>query len=283
MKVITFGRNSNNTVEIYDKTVSSNHLQIAKLNNGKYEIIDIGSKNGTFVNGKKIEYALIEEDDIVRIGNTVLKWAKYFDDNNFKDVFSEKETTNNLPKTNKKSQITNKEESSINKEKNNIKIEIKTNENENKTKIKLREEIPEKNIENLIYANFWLRFLATFIDLLLLSIVFFLIILAIGLSVTLSTTTFYLISLAISVIISFFYFVLFESSEQQATFGKKALNIKVSDHKHNKISFGKATARYFLKYLSVLILFIGFFMSLWTEKKLCLHDIICKTIVTIDK
>ena len=54
--------------------------------------------------------------------------------------------------------------------------------------------------------------------------------------------------------------------------GKKALGIIVTDLNGAKISFSRATGRYFGKILSGLILYIGFLMAAFTQKKQALHD-----------
>ncbi len=63
-----------------------------------------------------------------------------------------------------------------------------------------------------------------------------------------------------------------ESSPTQATLGKMALGIKVTDLAGKRVGFGKATGRYFGKIISALILLIGFIMVAFTEKKQGLHD-----------
>jgi len=83
-------------------------------------------------------------------------------------------------------------------------------------------------------------------------------------------------------IIHWLYFTLFESSTQQATLGKKVLNIVVTDENQNRLSFAKANQRYWGKTLSGLILLTGFIMAGFTKKKQALHDKIARTIV-IDK
>lgn len=75
------------------------------------------------------------------------------------------------------------------------------------------------------------------------------------------------------------YFALMESSVLQATLGKMAMKIKVAGLEGNRISFGKATARYFGKLLSTSLVFIGYIMAAFTEKKQALHDILAGTIV----
>lgn len=78
---------------------------------------------------------------------------------------------------------------------------------------------------------------------------------------------------------SWIYFAAFESSESQATPGKKALGIKVTDLNGKKISFGRASGRFFAKYLSAALLCVGFIMIAFTKRKQGLHDIIAGCLV----
>ena len=77
----------------------------------------------------------------------------------------------------------------------------------------------------------------------------------------------------------FLYSALMESSKWQATVGKKAVGIKVTDMKGNRISFGKATGRYFSKFISGIICYVGYIMASFTDKKQGLHDMIAGTLV----
>jgi uncharacterized RDD family membrane protein YckC len=79
--------------------------------------------------------------------------------------------------------------------------------------------------------------------------------------------------------IGWLYFALMESSSKQATLGKIALGISVTDLEGRRIGFGRATGRYFAKLLSVLTIFIGFLMAAFTERKQALHDLIAQTLV----
>ncbi len=82
-------------------------------------------------------------------------------------------------------------------------------------------------------------------------------------------------------IIAPLYYSLCESSKHQATIGKKILKLKVTDTQGNRISFPKALARYFAKYLSG-IFYIGYIIIFFTEKKQCLHDLITNCLVLSD-
>lgn len=68
------------------------------------------------------------------------------------------------------------------------------------------------------------------------------------------------------------YFALWESSRKQATPGKLALKIRVSDAKGTRTSFTRALGRNFCKLFSSAILMLGYLMPLWTKHKQALHD-----------
>jgi len=75
------------------------------------------------------------------------------------------------------------------------------------------------------------------------------------------------------------YFALMESSVYQGTIGKMFLGIKVTDLNGNRIGFGRATGRHFGRLLSVLLIFIGYIMVAFTQKKQGLHDIMAGCLV----
>jgi len=83
----------------------------------------------------------------------------------------------------------------------------------------------------------------------------------------------------LGLLIGWLYFAILESSPWQATLGKKALGLVVTDQLGQRIGFGRATGRYFAKILSALILLIGFIMVAFTERKQGLHDLIAGTFV----
>lgn len=80
-------------------------------------------------------------------------------------------------------------------------------------------------------------------------------------------------------ILLWLYFAWFESSSKQATWGKQLLGIKVVDKNGQRISFARATGRFFGKILSYVIFYIGFIMAAFTNRKRALHDIIVETYV----
>lgn len=81
------------------------------------------------------------------------------------------------------------------------------------------------------------------------------------------------------VVLGVLYFTVCESSAWQGTLGKLALGIRVTDMEGRRISFPRALGRYFAKFLSAIILGVGFLMVAWTQRKQGLHDMICGTLV----
>jgi uncharacterized RDD family membrane protein YckC len=89
----------------------------------------------------------------------------------------------------------------------------------------------------------------------------------------------YISIIIISIVINWLYYAIMESSKNQGTIGKLVLKIKVTDCEGNRISFSRATGRYFGKILSGMILMIGYIMAGLTEKKQALHDILANCYV----
>lgn len=83
----------------------------------------------------------------------------------------------------------------------------------------------------------------------------------------------------VGIAVSWLYFSLFESSEKQATPGKMAVGLVVTDLSGDRLGFGQATGRHFSKIISSLTLFIGYLAPLWTIKKQALHDIVSSCLV----
>ena len=126
------------------------------------------------------------------------------------------------------------------------------------------------------YAGFWRRFAAYIIDNILISIVFWIAVLVLG---AVADDAGVVIGYLLGIVGTFVYFAYMESSESQATVGKIALGIQVTDVNGSRISFGKALGRTAAKILSALILYIGFIMAAFTQRKQGLHDLIAGTLV----
>lgn len=132
------------------------------------------------------------------------------------------------------------------------------------------------------YAGFWKRFAAAFIDSIILTVLGGVVGFVIGFVYGATTGTAegvkFLGGIG-GVIIGWLYSAALESSEKQATLGKMALGIKVTDLNGRRISFGKATGRHFGKILSSLIVGIGYLMVAFTTRKQGLHDMMAGCLV----
>lgn len=123
---------------------------------------------------------------------------------------------------------------------------------------------------NAIHAGFWRRCAAYILDSLILFIPSFIV----GLVP--------LLGMLVALIGRWLYFALMESSAGQGTLGKRAMGIRVTDGKGQRIGFGQATGRYFGAALSYIILYIGYFMAGFTARKQALHDMMADTCVVFD-
>jgi pSer/pThr/pTyr-binding forkhead associated (FHA) protein len=67
----SMGRSLDSTVVMSDRWVSRNHAEIQRLDNGSYYLVDLGSGNGSFVNGKRVTMpVLLSDGDLLMIGRT---------------------------------------------------------------------------------------------------------------------------------------------------------------------------------------------------------------------
>lgn len=129
------------------------------------------------------------------------------------------------------------------------------------------------------FAGFWERVGASLIDSLIQLLGQTAIILILGLMSTDWHSGVAIGSLIGSISI-LFYEAYFLSSERQATPGKMALKIVVTDEKNQRISFLRALGRSFLKIFNALTLGLGYLIVAFTSKKQGLHDLMIGTIVT---
>jgi uncharacterized RDD family membrane protein YckC len=163
----------------------------------------------------------------------------------------------------------------------------------------------DQDLAPINYGSFLRRFAATFIDGLVFSGVFLLILALTGgvgkiiaiaddlkedggdvseASAALLTT--FVGAIIGIVIIQWLYFAYFESSEKQGTLGKQAMSLIVTDLNGERLTFGKASMRHFARTLPTIIPYIGGIFSLadylcqpFTEKKQTLHDMMAGTLV----
>jgi uncharacterized RDD family membrane protein YckC len=63
-----------------------------------------------------------------------------------------------------------------------------------------------------------------------------------------------------------------ESSHYSATIGKRIFGLQVLTASGKRLSFGQATVRHFMKFLSLFTATVGFMMVAWTKRSQALHD-----------
>jgi uncharacterized RDD family membrane protein YckC len=111
-------------------------------------------------------------------------------------------------------------------------------------------------------AGFWRRFAAALLDGILLGIVNFILEAALkGLGV------------ALGLLVSLAYFTYFEGGLTGQTLGKRALGIRViSLDDGGPIGYGRAFIRWIGRYVSAIVILIGYFWMLWDKESQCWHD-----------
>jgi uncharacterized RDD family membrane protein YckC len=144
------------------------------------------------------------------------------------------------------------------------------------------------------YAGFWLRFVAYLIDAVVICIVAWPIYLVVGSALGLSMGRIaqnpdaMVVGSLMGGLLLFeggvllgvwLYYAILESSAWQGTVGKKVLGLRVTDLNGNRVSFGRATGRFFGKIVSNFTFGIGYIMAGFTAKKQALHDMIAGCLV----
>lgn len=134
------------------------------------------------------------------------------------------------------------------------------------------------------YATFLWRLLALIIDQILLLIPVMIIALTAGVMIGIFAPNFDESAIeaggnVIGILVSWLYYAIMESSSKQATYGKLICGLQVTDLNGERISFMRATGRHFAKIISGIILLIGYFMVLFTERKQGLHDMMAGCLV----
>jgi uncharacterized RDD family membrane protein YckC len=149
------------------------------------------------------------------------------------------------------------------------------------------------------YAGFWLRLVAFVIDNVLLGLGFFLVVIPLLFLTGFRTffdefdpgeslndagifmlIVFFFLAATGALALTWLYHALMECSEWQATLGKKALGLVVTDMAGQRVSFGRATGRHFGKILTNMVpAFIGYIMAGFTDKKQALHDLLAGCLV----
>jgi uncharacterized RDD family membrane protein YckC len=150
---------------------------------------------------------------------------------------------------------------------------------------------------NRRYAGFWIRLLAGFIDLMIVSLIIGLAFFQLkhlfpSFAYLLTPThvhlmgyemqwyyTMPIVGKILQVVITLLYYSLLESSKWQASIGMKICGLKITDINFQRLRWWQALVRELAAYLSLFLLCIGYVMIAFTQKKQGLHDLIAHTYV----
>jgi uncharacterized RDD family membrane protein YckC len=151
------------------------------------------------------------------------------------------------------------------------------------------------------YGGFWIRFVAIVIDAIILGVVGLIVGLPLRMILGVSTISAVQtndpsavaamlpailgmagVSILINLAIGIAYDVYFVSTKG-GTIGKLAVGLQIIRLDGSRLSMGQAFGRYFAKFLSAMILYIGFIMAGFDAEKRSLHDRICNTLVIYSK
>jgi uncharacterized RDD family membrane protein YckC/Tfp pilus assembly major pilin PilA len=130
-----------------------------------------------------------------------------------------------------------------------------------------------------LYAGFWRRAAALLVDELILFAGGIVVGFAVGIALRPAPAAGFMIGTLIGLALGLAYYTAFHGSPKQATPGKMALGVKVTTRDGNRISYLRAAARYFARWISSLLLMVGYLFAAFTGRKQALHDMIAGTLV----
>jgi uncharacterized RDD family membrane protein YckC len=148
--------------------------------------------------------------------------------------------------------------------------------------------------QEVVYAGFWRRTAAFSIDAFIVVVVYYAIVIAATLLLGLGGLAalenvnapdnaaiggFLALVYVTYPVVSGLYFIGMESSGAQATLGKMAVGIKVTDGDGRRLGKGQALGRWVSHLLCYITLYIGYIMAAFTDRKRGLHDMVASTLV----
>ena len=157
-------------------------------------------------------------------------------------------------------------------------------------KTKFREQGVTREEPPVVYGSFWRRTWAGVIDVVLEATAALIVTVAIdfvlsrlgrllGFAPWISKVATGMAYIAVLTIGAWLYCAFSESSSRRATIGKRIMGLQVVTADGGRVSFGQATVRHFMKFLSLFSAGVGFMMAAWTKRHQALHDIPCECIV----
>jgi uncharacterized RDD family membrane protein YckC len=154
------------------------------------------------------------------------------------------------------------------------------------------------NVRRVEYGGFWLRAIAFLIDNIIIGVGILVVVIPLffltGLGsilrgihpedmgdegVMFFVGVIFLLATA-SLVVTWLYHAMLESSEWQATPGKRMFGLVVTDMAGKRVSFARSSGRHFGKIITNMIpLFIGYILAAFTEKKQAVHDLLAGCLI----
>jgi uncharacterized RDD family membrane protein YckC len=136
------------------------------------------------------------------------------------------------------------------------------------------------------YAGFWVRYSAYVLDTIILGILMVVVAFAMSAATTVLGVRLLesqWVSIGTFTAVGWLYFALGESGSASATLGKRAFHLQVLGADYSdRISFLRATARFLGRYLSALLLMIGYLIQPFNARKRAMHDFLSGTVVVVE-
>ncbi|MBI5546327.1 MAG: RDD family protein [Deltaproteobacteria bacterium] len=266
---VTIGRQPDNRVVLADVNASRRHAAVV-LENGRYILQDLGSANGTFVNGARASRHPLVTGDVVQIGAASLRFEEEAPpaDPAFASTllgvpgFAETREAI-LPAATPRPPAPVPAPRPVA-----VAIPAPV-----ASVAAAQALLPALESTAFAYAGFWRRFAAVLIDGILLGVPFA--VLQRALFGLLGGTDPKALALGFALlqgVVTLLYFARWESSVSGATLGKKVLGIRVVDESGARAGFGKALGRNLAKIVSGAVCGLGYLVAAFTLRKRAWHD-----------
>jgi pSer/pThr/pTyr-binding forkhead associated (FHA) protein len=64
---VVIGRAPGCGIQLHDRHVSRRHCELQSYG-GQYRLVDLGARNGVFINGRRVAHSWLHDDDIIAVG-----------------------------------------------------------------------------------------------------------------------------------------------------------------------------------------------------------------------
>ena len=71
---LTIGRDGDSEIVLAENTVSRQHARVQRDDQGKWTVMDLGSANGVYVNGMRVQRAILNLGDEIKIGDNYFRF-----------------------------------------------------------------------------------------------------------------------------------------------------------------------------------------------------------------